>query len=254
MNEPKACYQSLGLSFAASSPQQTPTNPLRPLPPPPCTLEMAAKPLGTSANFRPADGLKYPGNLPVILRPRRGGQLHLSAGSHVGEPLLYWGEDGRTDFNAQGMLQRVPQGCRKGCRKQQDLGQTDRHTDRLTDNGCFLSCPSPMHCIRRNQTTNLPSSPPSVLNVMAREPHCETISTHVKAQGCRQSYVTRDTETQHSTLTDRHAACPHLAVGHAPALPMCVVHRGGNFRVKTSASRRALSSSEFEPNASYGRE
>ena len=30
------------------------------------TLEMAASPLGTSANFKPALGLKYPGNLPVI--------------------------------------------------------------------------------------------------------------------------------------------------------------------------------------------
>ena len=31
------------------------------------TLEIAARPLGTSANFNPADGLRYPGNLPVIL-------------------------------------------------------------------------------------------------------------------------------------------------------------------------------------------
>eukprot|EP00438_Fugacium_kawagutii_P017362 Skav201542 [mRNA] locus=scaffold1616:137606:138181:- [translate_table: standard] len=30
------------------------------------TLEIAARPLGTSANFKPADGDKYPGNLPVI--------------------------------------------------------------------------------------------------------------------------------------------------------------------------------------------
>ena len=30
------------------------------------TLEIAASPLGTSANFKPADGDKYPGNLPVI--------------------------------------------------------------------------------------------------------------------------------------------------------------------------------------------
>ena len=30
------------------------------------TFEMAAKPFGTSANFKPADGDKQPGNLPVI--------------------------------------------------------------------------------------------------------------------------------------------------------------------------------------------
>lgn len=30
------------------------------------TLEIAANPLGTSANFKPADGERYPGNLPAI--------------------------------------------------------------------------------------------------------------------------------------------------------------------------------------------
>ena len=34
----------------------------------PHALEIAARPLGTSANFNPADGERYPGNLPVILR------------------------------------------------------------------------------------------------------------------------------------------------------------------------------------------
>ena len=31
---------------------------------------------------------------------------------------------------------------------------------------------------------------------------------------------------------DRHVACPHLAVGHVPAPPTCVVHRGGSCRLK----------------------
>ena len=35
-------------------------------------LEIAARPLGTSANFNPADGERYPGNLPVILMDEAG--------------------------------------------------------------------------------------------------------------------------------------------------------------------------------------
>ena len=34
-------------------------------------------------------------------------------------------------------------------------------------------------------------------------------------------------------LEDRHLACPHLAVGHAPAITTCVVHRGRSCRVET---------------------
>ena len=41
------------------------------------------------------------------------------------------------------------------------------------------------------------------------------------------------TQPLQSTLEDRHLACPHLVVGHAPAITTCFVHRGGSCRVET---------------------